>query len=119
VQDHTTAEISWFALVGLTLSVKNEPAGTEWPTMAETDVALTLLQYDASFVRDEAWATAGTATRPNATTVARRRARHRKELYAGRLDNLERVLRIIGFPSDVALATRSSRHRAGAHFEAQ
>jgi len=42
--------------------------------MAETDAALTLLQYDdASSWRDEAWAVAGTATRPNATTVPRRR----------------------------------------------
>ena len=42
--------------------------------MAETDAALTLLQYeDDSSWRDEAWATAGTATRPNATSVLRRR----------------------------------------------
>ncbi len=90
MQDHTTAEISWFDLVGLTLSVKSEPAGTEWPTMAETDAALTLLQYDdASSVRDEACAAAGTATRPSATTVPRRRARHREERYRGRLGRLE------------------------------
>jgi nucleoid-associated protein YgaU len=57
--------------------------------MAETDAALTLLQYDdTSSVRDEAWATAGTATRPNATAVPRRRARHREERYAVRLVRL-------------------------------
>jgi len=76
-------------LVGLTLSVKSEPAGTEWPTIAETDAALTLLQYDdASSVRDEACAAAGTATRP-CDHCAKEEARHREERYGGRLGRLE------------------------------
>ena len=58
--------------------------------MAETDFALTLLQYDATnFVRDEACATAGTATRPNTTTVPRSSARRRCKLYTRQLGSLE------------------------------
>ena len=55
MHDETTAEIPWFAFVALIMSVEGEPAGTEWPTMAETAAALTLLQYeDFTFVSDEA-----------------------------------------------------------------
>ena len=82
----------------LHLVVKGVPAGTEWPMMAETEAALTLLQNDdARSVRDEAWATAGTDPRPITRTV-KMRARLREEGRAPRAGKSEWVMPCIGTP---------------------
>jgi hypothetical protein len=64
--------------------------------MASTDAALMLQVAGGVTWAAAAWATDGTATRPNATVVLKRTARHPKKRCAKRLDRVEDLLSVIG-----------------------
>jgi hypothetical protein len=64
--------------------------------MADTDEALTLQRAGGATWAAAAWATDGTATRPNATVPLNRTARHPNKRCAERWDRVEDLLSVIG-----------------------